>query len=82
MKDKPFISLDKQPGNQPPADKHRLNFLVSMAQVFKTILISVPGDTESRKQLLLISESLLAKIGNYTSTYINNFGRGEHEKAN
>jgi len=70
MKDKPFISLDKQPGNQPP-DKYRLNFLVSMAQVFKTILISVPGDTESRKLLLHISENLLLKIGEYVINYLN-----------
>lgn len=80
MKDKPFISLDKQPGNQPPADKHRLNFLVSMAQVFKTILISVPGDTESRRALLLISESLLAKIGNYTATYTDILGREKKDE--
>lgn len=79
MKDKPFISLDKEPGNQPP-DKHRLSFLVSMAQVFKTILISVPGDTESKRALLLISESLLAKIGNYTATYIDILGRAKKDE--
>lgn len=80
MKDK-HISLAKESGKRLP-DRNTQNYLVSIAQVTKTILISVPADTASRKLLLHLCESLLMKIAEYTISFIENLERVEDEKAN
>lgn len=77
MKDK-HISLAKESGKRLP-DKNTQNYLVALAQVSKSILISIPPDTESRKLLLHLCESLLMKISEYTISFIENLERVEDE---
>jgi hypothetical protein len=64
--------MENSPNKLTP-DRHQLNFLLGISQVFKNILLKITPSTGSQRLLVHISENLLLKVGEFTIKYIESF---------